>query len=396
MAQTFDVIEAAEARTDDVIRLRRDFHQHPELAFQETRTAQIVADRLREIGFDEVRTGIAKTGVVGVLQGRAPGKVVLWRADMDALPLTEDNASRPYASLTPGKMHACGHDGHVAIALAAAAIFAEHRESFDGTLMFLFQPAEEAVGGAAPMIAEGVMENPKVDKVLGIHMDSYGATGTISIRNGPSSASADFFEITVQGKGGHGSAPQDSIDPILPAAQIVIALQAIITREVDATKPAVLTICAIHAGTAPNIIPPSASLQGSLRTFDRDQRAHAVKRITEIAQSIAATFRATASVKFQDQTPTVINDPVVTEMVRTSAAKVIGANNVIEGDLIMGSDDMSCFMDVAPGTYIMVGAKPDGQVTPTPHHHPSFDLDERSLTVGVKVAVQSILDALEN
>src|SRR5262250_305482 len=269
--------DEVEKRLDAMVSLRRDFHRHPELSFQERRTSEIVAERLYAAGL-EVRTGVAKTGVVGVLRGDRPGHTIAWRADIDALPLTE-LLDAPFASGTSGVMHACGHDGHTAIAITLAEIMSARRAEVPGTAVFIFQPAEELLSGAKPMIEAGVLENPRVDEVYGLHLTTQDKTGTVNVRRGPTMASGDGFNVEVTGKGGHGAYPHLSVDPMTAAAHILIGMQSLVTKEVAAKETVVLSVGQITAGTKNNIIPDKAIMRGTLRTFDMNVREQMLGRL---------------------------------------------------------------------------------------------------------------------
>src|SRR6516165_3111643 len=279
-------------RLTSLVALRRDFHRHPELSFQERRTAEIISERLHAAKLD-VRADIAGTGVVGVLRGDQPGRTVAWRADIDALPLTEA-VDVPFRSATPGVMHACGHDGHTAIAITLAEILAARRADLPGTAVFIFQPAEEVLGGAKPMIEAGVLDRPRVAEVYGLHLTTQGAAGSVAIRPGPTMASADGFSVEVTGKGGHGAYPHLSVDPMTAAAHILVGMQSLVTKEVAAQESVVLTIGQIVAGTKNNIIPDRATMRGTLRTFDLDVRQRMLSRLQSFVADMARAYRAEA------------------------------------------------------------------------------------------------------
>jgi len=385
-----DLAEEIGKRESAMTDLRRDFHRHAELSMQEHRTAEVIAERLNAAGL-EVRTGICGTGVVGVLHGDQPGKTVMYRADIDALPILE-NKDRPYASINEEAMHACGHDGHTAISLTLADILSTRRREMPGTVVFLYQPAEETMSGAEPMIEAGVMENPHVDSVLGLHLINQFPTGQVVVRPGPNFAAADFLRIDVRGKGGHGAMPHLSIDPITVAAHIIVGMQDLISREVSALETAVLTMGQIHSGTKDNIIPETAQLQGTLRTFNNDVRAQLLERLGSYVSHIAGAYRAEASLRVAGGIDPVVNDGHVTGLVHQSAVAALGAGNVSEGIPIMGSDDMCYFLRERPGCYYQVGcALPDTEMMP--HHHPGFDMDERALAVALRLSLRAVLDA---
>src|SRR5262245_23851444 len=307
--------DAIGRRRESLVALRRDFHRHPELSFEERRTAEVVAERVNAAGI-EVRTGIARTGVVGVLHGDRPGRTVAWRADIDALPLTE-RLDQPFESATPGVMHACGHDGHTAIAITLAEILAARRRDVPGTAVFIFQPAEEIFGGAKPMIEAGVLERPRVDEIYGLHLTTQTAAGQVTVRPGPSMASADFFDVEVIGQGGHGAYPHLSIDPITAAANILVGMQNLVSREVAAQETAVLTIGQFVGGTKHNIIPASAVLRGSLRTFNPRVRTQIKERLADYTADVARAYRTRAKLSFQgDGCPAVVNHDKETAFVR--------------------------------------------------------------------------------
>jgi amidohydrolase len=389
-----DLSQEVRKRRDGLIALRRDFHRHPELSFKEQRTAGIIAERLHAAGL-EVRTGLAGTGVVGVLKGDKPGRVAAWRADIDALPLTE-KLPLPFVSEAPGVMHACGHDGHTAIAITMAETLAAHRRDLPGTAVFIFQPAEEVFGGAERMIQAGALENPHVDTVLGLHLTTQYPAGHVAVKAGPSMASADFFDIVVNGKGGHGAFPHLSIDPITVAAHIVIGLQDLVSREVAAQEIAVLTIGQIEGGTKHNIIPETAVLRGSLRAFKMSVRDQLVERLSAFASRIAQAYRADARVQFQGGLcPPVVNDTAWSAHVHDLAVAEVGTACTLDATPVMGSDDMSLFLEARPGCYFWVGIAPPDK-DPMPHHHPGFEMDEAGLEVGVRMGLRTLLFALQS
>ncbi len=389
-----DLNQEVRKRHDSLIALRRDFHRHPELSLKETRTATIIAERLNAAGY-EVRTGLCGTGVVGVLRGDKPGPVVAWRADIDALPLTE-NLPLPFVSATPGVMHACGHDGHTAVAITMAETLAAHRRELPGTAVFIFQPAEEVFGGAEKMIADGALENPHVECVLGMHLTTQFLAGQVAVKAGESMASADFFDVVVKGKGGHGAFPHLSIDPITVAAHIVIGLQDLVSREVAAQETAVMTVGQIEGGTKHNIIPETAVLRGSIRAYKQNVRDQLMERLGAFTSRIAQAYRAEAQVRFMDTgCPAVVNPAGWAGHVHDLAVDELGAKNVPDCVPIMGSDDMSLFLQARGGCYFWVGIAPPNQEA-QPHHHPAFYMDEVGLDVGVRLGLRTMLFALQN
>lgn len=380
----------------DLIATRRDLHEHPELAFEEVRTSGIVAQRLQKLGL-EVQTGVAKTGVVGFLRGGAskPGaKTIAIRADMDALPIYELNEI-DYRSQTDGKMHACGHDGHTSILLAVADILTKRKDDLAGNVKFVFQPAEEMVGGAAPMVKEGTMNG--VDGVIGLHLISDYPLGRVGVRSGPVFASADKLILTVRGKGGHAAMPETTVDPIVIASYIVTALQTLISRETSPFSPAVITIGKIQAGTAFNIIPETAEMHGTMRSFTREHRTKLLRRISEVAQGVASAMRGSCDVELIDGCPPCVNDASMTEVVRGAAIAAVGEKDVDASEAVLstGSDDMACFLDAVPGCYFIVGANNPAKGADYPHHHPRFNIDEDALPVAVEVLSRAALDFLK-
>ncbi len=379
-----------------MVAMRRDLHEHPELAFEEVRTSGIVAQRLRTMGL-EVQTGIAKTGVVGLLRGGAskPGaKTIAIRADMDALPIHELNEI-DYRSRIDGKMHACGHDGHTSILLAVADILNKRRAELSGNVKFVFQPAEERIGGAEPMIKAGAMQG--VDGIIGLHLISGYPLGRVGVRSGPVFASADRFTIKVKGKGGHAAMPETTVDPIVISAYIITALQTLISRETSPFKPAVVTIGIIQAGTAFNIIPESAEMLGTMRAFSAEHRSTLVRRISEIANGIATAMGGSCEVDVIDGCPPCVNDSSVTEIVRNAAVAAVGESEVDGSEEVMttGSDDMACFLEAVPGCYFIVGATNEEKGANYPHHHPRFNIDEDAMPIGVEVLSRAAMDFLK-
>ena len=385
--------EEIRALSDQLVTDRRHFHQHPELGFEERETAAYVAGRLRSLGID-TQTGIAQTGVVGLISGRAPGPTVLLRADMDALPLTEETGA-PYASRRPGVHHACGHDGHTAILLAVAELLARRRETFTGAVKLVFQPAEEGPGGAEPMIAAGVMEQPHVDACFGLHLANDLPVGSMMVRGGPVQASADDFEIVVEGVGGHGASPHQTVDAIAVGVAIVSELQRIVSREVDPLDSAVVTVGAFHAGTRHNIIAARATLVGTIRALDSATRERLHRRVREIAQGVAAASRATATVTLNMGYPVTVNDPTMAAFARGVAETIVPPDHVVEGRPIMGAEDMSYFLSAAPGCFVFVGSRNEARNLHHPHHSPLFDFDEASLPIGVELLTKLALAYLE-
>ena len=374
-----------------VVGLRRRLHQHPELGFEEFETARCIADSLRDAGL-EVTEGIAGTGVKGVLRGAAAGqsaRTMLIRADMDALPVTEAEG-RPHGSTSPGRMHACGHDGHVAMALGAARLLSRQRGHVRGNVVFAFQPAEETTGGADLMIKAGVLENPTVHAAIGIHLANTLRVGQIAAQPGPITASTDGFVLTITGKGGHAARPHLGVDPIAVAFQIGPALHMLMTRERSPAQPAVLTVGAIHGGTAGNVIADSVELRGTLRTYDPALRTRLKARVEELVSGIATAMRAEARVDWEPGSyPPTVNDPAIVELVRHAAAEVVGPEGIVEHEASLGGDDMAYFCAAVPGCYMRVGSANPEKGLDAPHHSARFDFDEDALSIGVQMLVRT-------
>ncbi len=393
-----------------VIAWRRDFHANPELGNREFRTAGVVAEHLKKLGLDEVRTGVAHTGVVGLLKGALPGPVVALRADMDALPVAEE-LDLPFASKVKaqwngesvGVMHACGHDAHVAILMGVAEVLAGLRSQLRGSVKFLFQPAEELPpegedGGAKMMIAEGAMEKPVPQAVFGLHVTSRLPLGVLGYRPGPTMASADSFSIKVDGRQTHGAMPWFGVDPIVTAAQVVLGLQTVVSRQVDLTRePAVVTIGQIRGGVRHNIIPDSVEMRGTIRTFDEEMRDDVHERVTSISEGIARSARATCTVCISKNYPVTVNDPALTEAMAPTLERVAGADKVQVVQKVMGSEDFSFFQRVVPGLFFFLGVVPEDKDPKdvAPNHSPRFFIDEKSLVVGVRALANVACDFLE-
>ena len=384
MVSAAELREIAEEIGPGVVADRRYLHQHPELGFQEENTARFVAERLRTLNLDALQTGVAKTGVVGVLHGgKGPGRCVLLRADMDALPIDELN-DVPYKSATPGVMHACGHDAHTAMLLGAARVLADLRGEFAGTVKFVFQPSEEANGGGAqPMIDEGVLENPRVDAAFGIHVGSNIPAGLVGVRPGAVNASADSALVTIRGLGGHAARPQLAIDPIVVGAHCIVALQTLVSREVDPFEPAVITVGTLHAGTVSNVIPEDATFKATIRTTSEQTRQLLAERIPAVCRGVAATFRATAEVEYTLGYPPLVNNEAMAALVRAVALDLVGPERVLEAPPGMGAEDMSYFINAAPGAFYRLGVRNEAAGKTFGHHHPRFDVDEDALATGV-------------
>lgn len=389
----YGVIEVPEKLARGVVEVRRDLHMHPELGFQEQRTAKKVAETLRSLGYD-VHTGIATTGVVGVLRGAKPGRTIMLRADMDALPVFEENAA-PYRSTVDGTMHACGHDGHVAILLGAAQLIADRKEELAGTVCLLFQPAEEGLGGAKVMIEEGVLERFGIERAYGLHLSSKYRTGTLGFREGPMYASSDSIEIEVLGKGGHGSAPHDTIDPIFTAASFVTSVQQIVSRQVDPLQPAVVTVGSFHGGTIHNVIPRNVKMLGTVRAFDEAVRDAMPERIERVLKACCDASGAGYEFDYLRRYPVTSNDPAQTQYARALAERSFGAETVFEADPLMGAEDFSFFAMRVPSCFYTLGCAAD-PATSAPHHSSTFDIDEAALPNGVAMMAALAFDASRN
>lgn len=408
----WDLDAIAASLEGKVIEWRRDFHEHPELSNREFRTAGIVAEHLEALGM-EVTTGVAHTGVVGILRGGRPGPTILLRADMDGLPVLEQN-DLPFRSRAVGEyqgeevpvMHACGHDTHVAIMMGVAEAMAEMRDELPGTVKFVFQPAEEGPppgerGGAELMMEEGVLQNPDVDAAFALHIDARRDVGTLAYRSGPLMASVQDYRMVVKGRQSHGAAPWSSVDPIVTASQIVLGFQTIVSRNLNITEiPAIVTVGKFAGGVRSNIIPEEVELVGTIRTFSDEQRELVHRRMREIATNIAASAGATVeiAIPFSASYPVTYNDPALTEQVLPTLQRIAGADNVVEQSLETGAEDFSFFAEEVPGFYYFLGGKPVGQpLAETPDHHtPGFFIDESGLRLGVETMLGLALDYLNS
>ncbi|WP_420825367.1 amidohydrolase [Psychroserpens algicola] len=389
-----------------VIEWRHHFHQNPELSNREFKTAEKIAAHLTSLGMD-VKTGVGKTGVVGILKGNQPGKVVALRADIDALPVTERNdlpfkseVETEFLGTKTGVMHACGHDTHTAILMGAAEVLSKHKDQINGTIKFIFQPAEEGPppgeeGGAKLMIKEGVLENPKVDAIFGLHIRSNYEVGTIHYKKGGVMASVERFVINVKGKQTHGGRPWQGVDPILISAKIIDGLQTIISREsklVD--EAAVITVGKITAGTRFNIIPESAELIGTVRTLDPDMKALIERRMTEMTRDIAKAYGGEATITFQNNTTITYNDFDLVDQMLPTMKRVAGDKNVRLRKATTGGEDFSYFQEIVPGFYFFLGGMTPGNTQAFPHHTPDFKIDDKGLLLGVKTMTHLALDYL--
>ena len=391
---------------DKVIEWRRDFHENPELSNREFKTAEKIAKHLRSLGI-EVQTGVAKTGVVGLLKGDHPGKVVALRADIDGLPVTErndlafkSNVKTEFLGKETGVMHACGHDTHTAILMGVAEVLSKNKDKIHGTVKFIFQPAEEGappgeVGGASEMIKEGVLKNPDVDAIFGLHINSGTPVNTIRYKPGGTMAAVERFVVTVKGKQTHGSQPWSGVDPIYISAKIIDGFQSIISREsrlID--EPAVITVGKITAGVRFNIIPESAEMIGTVRTLDPDMRTKIIRRMTEMAGDIAKAYGGSATVEWQNNTAVTFNDLELTAQMLPTLQKVGGAENINLTKATTGGEDFSFFQELVPGFYFFLGGMSPGSTEAFPHHTPDFFIDESGFQLGVKALSQLSIDYL--
>lgn len=388
-----DFLSEAQALFEYTQTMRRDFHSHPELGFHEVRTAGIVARELTALGL-EVHPGVGGTGVVALLEGSKPGPVVLVRADMDALPIHEETGAS-YASQNPGVMHACGHDGHTAVLLTVAKMLNEHRGDLAGTIKFMFQPAEEGMGGSEKMIENGVLENPKVDVALALHVWNEKPVGWIGISSGPAMAGAEIFKIKVLGKGGHGAVPHLAVDPILAGAQIVSALQGIVARNVAPLQTAVVSVCTIHGGETFNVIPPAVEMTGTIRTFEPTVRTRVLERFKQTVLSIAEGMGCQAEIDLQVLTPPTINQPGIAGRVQEVARRMFPKAEVDTSNYItMGSEDFAFVLEKVPGCFFFIGSANPEKGLDAGHHHPRFDIDESALPLGAALMAAAVSDFL--
>ncbi|MBE0683994.1 MAG: amidohydrolase [Anaerolineales bacterium] len=394
-----DFLKQAEELFPYTQAMRRDFHIHPELGFNEIRTGGIVAKELEALGI-EVTKGVGKTGVVGFLEGIKPGPTILLRFDMDALPITEETGTE-YSSQNSGVMHACGHDGHTAIGLTVAKILNQHKNELAGNIKFCFQPSEEGtngeeIGGALMMIRDGVLEGPKVEKTLSLHLWNDKPLGWVHVAKGPVMAGAELFMVKLTGKGGHGAGPETTIDPIACAAQIVTALQTIVSRNIDPLKPAVVSVTSIHSGTAFNIIPQTAEIWGTIRTFDHNIRKRVLERFEQIVRGVASAMNCEVEITIKQVTAPVINNEEVAASVFNSAQSLFPAIEIASNSyLTMGAEDMGYMQEKADGCYFFIGSANDEKNLNYNHHHPKFDFDEQALVKGVTLMSAAAADLLK-
>jgi amidohydrolase len=369
--------------------LRRDIHRHPELGFREERTASLVARELTAMGL-EVSTGVGKTGVVALLEGKYPGPVILLRSDMDALPIVEETGAE-YASENQGVMHACGHDGHIAALLTAARLLTAHREDLRGTVKFVFQPAEEGLGGAPAMVRDGVLTNPKPDLTIACHLWNERPVGWLALTPGPLMAGSEAFFVTVKGKGGHGAVPQESIDPILAAAHIITAVQGIVSRNVSPMQSAVISVTRIRGGETHNVIPSKVEMAGTIRTFDADVRQTILERLKGVVEGVAGGLGCSAHLDIRPLTPAVVNDASVVAKLNDLALRIFPDLHIDHQYQTMISEDVSYFMGDIPGCFMLVGSSNPERGLNYCHHHPRFDFDEAVLPHAAALMAGAVL-----
>jgi amidohydrolase len=386
-------LEEAKAIFEYTRDLRRDFHRHPELGFKETRTAGIIARELNQHGY-EVTTGVGETGVVGILGNSQKGPVVLLRFDMDALPIQEETAAS-YASTVNGVMHACGHDGHVAVGLTVARLLSDHGDNIKGTVKLMFQPAEEGLGGAEKMIEQGVLKDPEPDAALALHLWNEKPVGWFGIPPGSLMAGSDVFTVRVIGRGGHGALPDQTIDPILAASQMVIALQSIVSRNLSPLETAVVSVTQIRAGETLNVIPMDATFGGTIRTFEEKTRQTMLKRFEEIVEGISKGMGCEIEVDLKRWTPAVVNDRAITQRVIEASSETFKNVKIDMQAKTMVSEDMAFVMEKIPSCYFLVGSSNAEKGLNYGHHHPKFDFDERVMPIAAALMAASAVKLLE-
>ncbi|MFO7802549.1 MAG: M20 family metallopeptidase [Desulfovermiculus sp.] len=386
-----DIKSKSTELTPHIIRIRRDLHQIPEAGMAEHKTAAYIAEHLHQLGL-EVHTGLAETGIKAVLRTGRPGPTLMYRADMDGLPI-EEQTGHAWASNHPGMMHACGHDGNMAMALGTASLLSSMPDQLQGNMVFVFQPAEEGPGGAQPMIQAGVLENPRVDEAFGFHLWPELDNGCIGIRSGPLMAAMSRFQLTILGRGGHAAMPHKCVDPLDTGVQVVNALQRLVSRQISPLHPAVLTVASFQAGSTFNVIPDQARLSGTARTFDRTIWENWPDRIERVVAGVCASMGATYEIDFTSGYAPLINDPRAAQTMRQVAAQVVPLNCVVIPEQTMGGEDMSFFLDQAPGCYLFFGIGDENQ---PPLHSPLFDFDESVLSLGVELAARYAVHRLIN
>jgi amidohydrolase len=369
--------------------LRREFHRYPELGFQEFKTSEIIQRELSRLDDFLIHNKIGETGITAVIKGEKPGKTLLLRFDMDALPVRE-STGLDFASRNEGIMHACGHDGHLAIGLSVARILAETRQELSGQVKFLFQPAEEGLGGAQRVIAEGILKDPEPELALALHLWNEKPLGWLGISDGPVMSASDTFQITILGRGGHGGKPHEAVDPILASAGVINALQALVSREVPPLESAVVTVCTIRAGEAHNVIPDQAVLSGTIRSFRPETRQQLLGRFQEIVKGVAAARRCRAEISLIEISPPVVNEPYLAEIIRQTARELFPEGELDQNYQTMASEDMAFIMEQVPGCYCFIGSANLAEGLNAKHHQPDFNFDERALIHGTALLVGAV------
>ena len=379
------------ALAGDVVAFRRHAHQNPEVSHEERETQRWLAHTLRSFGIDEI-TPMAGTGLKAVVRGARPGKTVLWRADIDALPIVEE-VQEAYRSRNAGAMHACGHDSHIAVALALAKLMAAGRDELQGNVVFAFQPAEEVGAGARPMLAEGILNDPPVQEIYGFHADSSLPAGAIAASPGHFFAAPSSFELTIHGRGGHAALPHRSVDPVVCASYVLTTLQTIISRNLPPDRAGVLTIGKFQGGTRGNIIPDEVQIAGTIRAFEAETHKLLAGRFEQVVQGVTSAFGATYDLEFNLGLPAVVNDEAATKLVRAAAVEFLGSAAVLP-DRTTVSDDMALFLQERPGCYFLLGVRNDEWNITEPNHSPRWDLDERALVIGTELGWRILERAL--
>lgn len=393
-ARAADLLAEAQALSPALVAIRRDLHRHPELGFDEVRTAARVARQLQQLGV-EVREGVGKTGVVGLLAGEpAGGRVIAVRAEMDALPIQEEGVAE-YRSEVPGRMHACGHDAHVACTLGAAMLLTRRRGRLAGAVKFLFQPSEEPGGGAEAMIADGVLRQPSVDAIIALHTYPGLEAGRVGVGQGPLMARADRLHITIRGEGGHAAEPHRTIDPVVIGAAVVLQLQTVVSRSVDPLEAAVVTIGSMQAGSSPYVIPSVCELTGTVRSVTPEVGSEMIRLVRRVTEKTAEAHGASASVEVEQVCPAVVNDPEVTAVLRRAAGRLLGDHAVATARPTMAAEDFGCYLATVPGSFFWLGVAGKADGVAMPWHHPRFDIDEAALGVGAATLAATCLEYLE-
>ena len=380
---------------EEIIKLRREFHQIPEVSMKEYKTSDKIAAYLESCGI-KVAKEIGKTGVVGLLEGKKQGKTLAIRSDMDALPI-EEKTNLDFSSKHEGTMHACGHDGHISILLGTAKVLSNLKDQIQGNIKFIFQPAEEDLIGAKAMIEDNVMEDPEVDEILGLHIWPDIDSGSIGVQSGPVMAAVDRFDIKIIGKGGHGGIPNKAIDPVVMTANLIERIQSIVSREIAPTKAAVITIGELQGGTAYNIIPDNVKVSGTVRTFDSEVRKYIEKRMRHVVKNVIESFGGKYEFSYENKVPPVVNNEALTQKITNRLESMLGKEKVIRDfELSMGGEDFALFQNRVPGTYMFLGTKNEAKGINNPIHHPEYNIDEDILPLGIKVFSDLALDLLKH